>query len=118
QKTSPSGRRLTVTLLVEPEQAQALQLGEQRGMLTLAMRNPFDSAPITARALNLREVLMGMPSKDLPAASQGQSASEASAQTAQWNVMVIRGNATQTETFDVSTVKTKSFSTTTASGSN
>lgn len=35
-----------VTLLVEPKQAQALQLAMQKGTLSLALRNPMDQKPV------------------------------------------------------------------------
>ena len=39
-------RRLIVTLLVDPEQAQKLQLADETGSISLSLRNPTDTEPI------------------------------------------------------------------------
>lgn len=47
EKSSAAGRRnVTVTLLVDPKQAEALQLASENGSIALAMRNPLDKTPV------------------------------------------------------------------------
>ena len=50
------GRKINVTLLVTPRQAEALQLAVSNGNLSLAMRNPLDLAPTDRRATVLSEL--------------------------------------------------------------
>jgi pilus assembly protein CpaB len=45
-KARSTTRNLTVTLLVDPRQAEALQLAALNGTISLAMRNPLDDEPV------------------------------------------------------------------------
>jgi Flp pilus assembly protein CpaB len=51
-------RRLTVTLMVNPKQAEALQLAVSNGSISLAMRNPLDKRPVDEEPTVLSEVLL------------------------------------------------------------
>jgi len=57
QKTriSASGRDLTVTLMVDSRQAEALQLAMNNGKITLAMRNPLDQENVESDAMILNQ---------------------------------------------------------------
>jgi pilus assembly protein CpaB len=46
----------SVTLLVTPEQAMQLSLGQSAGKLSLALRNGTDTAPIGTEPINLRDI--------------------------------------------------------------
>ncbi|MBN2270323.1 MAG: Flp pilus assembly protein CpaB [Sedimentisphaerales bacterium] len=56
-KTSsrPSQGRLTVTLMVDSKQAEALQLAAEHGQISLALRNPLDKAPVDTEAMVLSQ---------------------------------------------------------------
>lgn len=45
-KTRSTTQNMTVTLLVDPRQAEALQLAALNGTISLAMRNPLDDEPV------------------------------------------------------------------------
>jgi pilus assembly protein CpaB len=50
-----AGSRLTVTLMVDTKQAEALQLAMENGQVSLAMRNPLDKRPINIDATVLSQ---------------------------------------------------------------
>jgi pilus assembly protein CpaB len=53
---SPSNYgRVTVTLMVDPKQAEALQLATENGMISLALRNPLDKGPVDTEATVLSQ---------------------------------------------------------------
>ena len=53
---SPSNYgRVTVTLMVDPKQAEALQLATENGMISLALRNPLDKSPVDTEATVLSQ---------------------------------------------------------------
>ncbi|MHC4746302.1 MAG: Flp pilus assembly protein CpaB [Planctomycetota bacterium] len=54
-KVTASGRDLTVTLMVDSRQAEALQLAMNNGQITLAMRNPLDQEDIASDAMVLSQ---------------------------------------------------------------
>lgn len=59
EKTLPSanpGKRLVVTLKVDLEQAQALQLATQYGEVSLAMRNPLDATKSDVSMVALKDL--------------------------------------------------------------
>lgn len=60
-KTSGSSSRgsLTVTLLVDTDQAEALQLAVMNGQISLAMRNPNDAVPVDPDATILNRGRLG-----------------------------------------------------------
>jgi len=47
--------RVTVTLMVDPKQAEALQLATENGMISLALRNPLDKSPVDTEATVLSQ---------------------------------------------------------------
>lgn len=55
QQKGPSHRTM-VTLLVEPAQAEALQLGLEHGALSLAMRNPADQMQLPEQATRIGQL--------------------------------------------------------------
>jgi len=53
---SPSNYgRVTVTLMVDPKQAEALQLATENGTISLALRNPLDKSPVDTEATVLSQ---------------------------------------------------------------
>lgn len=108
------GRNLTVTLLVNPKQAEALQLAIDNGTFSLAMRNPLDTMPVNPEATVLSRgklsrlgALLGTTVKS---ASEGQdvqnpqpSDDETSPfgwdeqKSSNWEVTVIRGSKATAE---------------------
>lgn len=61
-RNARSDRRLRVTLMVDIKQAEALQLAMEHGTVTLALRNPIDSAdptPDTDRLTSLADLRSG-----------------------------------------------------------
>lgn len=53
---SPSSYgRVTVTLMVDPKQAEALQLATENGSISLALRNPLDKSPVDTEATVLSQ---------------------------------------------------------------
>lgn len=50
-----AGSRLTVTLMVDTKQAEALQLAMENGQVSLAMRNPLDKRPVNIDATVLSQ---------------------------------------------------------------
>ncbi len=52
---SRTSRETTVTLLVDPKQAEALQLATDNGNISLAIRNPLDKRPVDMEATILSQ---------------------------------------------------------------
>jgi len=50
-----SGGRQNVTLMVSPQEAQALQLAVEHGSISLAMRSPLDTSPVRGDPTELTE---------------------------------------------------------------
>jgi Flp pilus assembly protein CpaB len=50
-----SHSQLTVTLMVDPKQAEALQLASNQGSISLALRNPLDKSPVDTEATVLSQ---------------------------------------------------------------
>jgi len=58
EKETSSARsqsHLTVTLMVDPKQAEALQLASNQGSISLALRNPLDKSPVDTEATVLSQ---------------------------------------------------------------
>lgn len=56
QTTARSSQsKLTVTLMVDPRQAEALQLASGQGNISLALRNPLDTSPVDTEATVLSQ---------------------------------------------------------------
>ena len=57
----------SVTLLVTPDQAAKLDLGQNMGILTLSLRNPDDTAPAVTEPATIAQIrfLQGMPLPEL-----------------------------------------------------
>jgi len=55
RKSVSVGSRLTVTLMVDSRQAEALQLAMENGHISLAMRNPLDKRPVDVDATVLSQ---------------------------------------------------------------
>ena len=125
---STKGDQRMVTLLVEPKQAQLLQLAAQKGSIGLAMRNPLDKAPVSLQATRLRDLSDASeePSLDALAAAAVQNAAKAwqasmnarpvavadagtgpklttqpvaPAPTPMWETLIIRGAKSEVRTF-------------------
>jgi Flp pilus assembly protein CpaB len=54
-KPPTSSRNISVTLMVDPRQAEALQLAMKHGNISLALRNPLDKYPVDFDATVLSE---------------------------------------------------------------
>ncbi|MFW6279735.1 MAG: Flp pilus assembly protein CpaB [Planctomycetota bacterium] len=105
--TGPEERgRLLVTLRVDPKQARALQLGQEKGMLSLALRNPFDRDEVAGGPLQLQDVIHDLdryfpdpvPPQQSPARTPSLTGPEPS--TPVWTVTVIRAGNTDREDFE------------------
>lgn len=100
-----------VTLLVDPKQAEMLQLAVQYGFVTLAMRNPEDTAPVAKDLTHFSEVissdrpsegtsLLSAAARWLTTQSEAASAAKsAKDRSAEWEMLIIRGATSQTEKF-------------------
>ena len=108
-----------VTLLVNPKQAEILQLAMNSGSISLAMRNPLDNGQESRRLTRAREISpdggtpgIALSSEDpfsdskskepqpaaaaaAPVASPAVKPSHANA----WETTIIRGKASETRTF-------------------
>jgi len=99
-KQHTEGRRLAITLMVDPEQAEALQLAMENGSISLAVRNPLDKRPVDTDVTVLNENnLASLGSVMGPTVlCHGDNSIDSAKETddlfgrsPQWNVTVIRG---------------------------
>jgi pilus assembly protein CpaB len=113
------GSTRRVTLLVDVEQAKALQLAMEQGTLALALRNPLDNSTSRNNGVTLTEVLSNSdsfkrgPALDRPApiAQVTAVAAAATAATlpttmetaARWETVIMRGNNVETRQFSMPT---------------
>jgi pilus assembly protein CpaB len=92
-------RRQTVTLMVTPEQAEAIQLAEDRGTISLTLRNPMatESPKVSPMAFNeLTEKWIArapVPAYYRPAEKGPETSVELA--PAQWETIIIRGTETE-----------------------
>ena len=134
---SNKGDARMVTLLVEPKQAQLLQLAAQKGSVCLAMRNPLDKAPVTLQVTRMRELSGASeePSLDALAAAAVKNAAEAwqanmnarpvvvadadggakpttqpAAPVPMWETLIIRGAKSEVRTFPMPEKKVREVS--------
>lgn len=112
EKSSAAGRRnVTVTLLVDPKQAEALQLASENGSIALAMRNPLDKTPVSPEATvlsrgklsqlgsllgaNVQSALRDVGDRDgvevVPAIAE-RTTTSVRREPSHWGVTVIRGS--------------------------
>ena len=115
--------QLTVTLMVDTRQAEALQLAMDNGKISLAMRNPLDQKTVDTEGMILNQGRLGKfgellgPSVDAAPAADSNGASLPSAETdnaeqlrrlfgsgefggrasPQWQITVIRGKEVKEE---------------------
>ena len=100
--------RRMVTLMVTSAEAQALQLAQQYGKLSLTMRNPLDAKQTPARVISLdqlgsgewRSAGMGVappPTTERLATHQQPAAAEVVKSAPMWDVVVIRGGEARTQ---------------------
>lgn len=114
---SPS-QRLSVTLELDSKQAEALQLATNNGSISMALRNPLDTLPVSQEAtvLNrgklsrLGSLLGATVGSSVPAGNGGESAADLpeeavtdaewrTNQPSHWGVTVIRGSKVAEEEF-------------------
>lgn len=101
-----------ITLLVDPKQAEILQLASQSGSIALAMRNPLDKSQEARRLTRAREIkpggdavnepqadTSGDPFADAPQHVSGLNAAMGPASADEWETTIVRGNQTQTRVF-------------------
>jgi len=102
-----------VTLLVDPKQAEILQLAMQAGSISLSMRNPLDAKQDSRRLTRAREISpagatpsvvissdedpFSDPAEPLRAAAAAAKAPAAPANA--WETTIIRGRESQVRTF-------------------
>jgi Flp pilus assembly protein CpaB len=125
-----TSRGTTVTLLVDPKQAEALQLATTNGSVSLTIRNPLDKRPVDMEATILSQgrlarlgtaltpvVLAAAQKEQGPSAEQTQEDSatdtdimgqqfisdekEKIRQYPRWDITVIRGRETTVEELDI-----------------
>jgi pilus assembly protein CpaB len=125
----PKNKNLTVTLMVNPRQAEALQLAAEHGRISLAMRNPLDKSPVDINATVLSEgklaklgavlapaVLDGKAKEDLSAHEQRdtgdsnkQTGADKLAEKLSWSVEVIRGREVREQELDLRQAKVEAL---------
>ena len=100
-----------VTLLVDPKEAEILQLAMQAGSVSLAMRNPLDADHEARRLTRAREISPdgGMatlltawadePFEDAPAVAAKKAEPLPPAPPPNWETIIIRGKNSSTRTF-------------------
>jgi pilus assembly protein CpaB len=118
-----------VTLLVTPKQAELLQLAEQHGNVSLALRNPIDTEPVRHEGTRMSEVTDGSrgrqetgtalaamaaafmknieqaraerPTAPAPAADpfDGAAAAKPKPAPSNWEMMIVRGTTAETRSF-------------------
>jgi pilus assembly protein CpaB len=118
-----SGKKLMVTLMVTPRQAEALQLAREYGSVSVSMRNPLDRFPIDEDTTVLSEgqlarfgsvltpsVLTSKQKRDLLEKTRRpekeykkeyKNSDFAGKQAPQWGVMVIRGQDVRIHQLDI-----------------
>ncbi len=102
------GRKQIVTLMVTPKQAELLQLAQEHGAISLALRNPLEPVveaseeEVRSRLSEFfrrRAVEPASPASTPASASAAGAAKPAPTTAAQWNVTFIRGGASETQSF-------------------
>jgi pilus assembly protein CpaB len=100
-----------ITLLVDPKQAEILQLASQSGSISLAMRNPLDKGQEVRRLTRAREIKPGgettaaLPADsdidpfEVPAKRPGSDATIGSHSPDEWETTILRGKESQKRTF-------------------
>jgi len=101
---------LKVTVRVDPQQAKVLQLGQDVGTLSLALRSPLDkdkskdSGPVSLRILVGASDPLGKWEPDAALVAAGlepKHAEPVAAAKPEWQTTVIRGDAIETRTFSL-----------------
>jgi pilus assembly protein CpaB len=93
QVDAPAGNKVdvnamrSVTLQVTPEEVEMLDLAQNRGILHLALKNPKDNAPVTAKPLTLADI--GLAPK-LPKSKEPEAAGATEPALAE--IRTLRGN--------------------------
>jgi pilus assembly protein CpaB len=115
-KPAPTPRRARqVTLMVDPEQAEALQLASEYGSVSLALRNPLDKSQVSGdptllsagRLAKYAEFLQASinPASEMTRSTEDDSLAavaipaRAPQAAAEWEVQVLRGVNVQTQRF-------------------
>jgi pilus assembly protein CpaB len=93
-----------VTLLVDSDQAKALQLAMEQGTLSLALRNPLDMGSpdqeaFWARSLIGNGQLQRQASAELLPAAAPATAPAAPPPAPHWDTIIMRGSAVETKSF-------------------
>lgn len=99
-----------VTLLVDPKQAEILQLAMQAGSVSLAMRNPLDGEHEARRLTRAREISPNGGAASVVTASDADpfgdatepapvAAGNSMKKANEWETIIIRGNDASTRTF-------------------
>lgn len=96
-----------VTLMVNPEQARALQLAMQHGSVSLAMRNPLDRQSISLEPMWISDILryphLAEQAHEPDEKVEPAAARPAVALRAKWDVLIIRGRQREEQSFELPT---------------
>lgn len=95
---SKGRQKQIVALMVTGKQAELLQLAQKFGSISLALRNPLDAGKENPAESSLSSQLSEILRKRMPvmaAATPSPAAPARSGGEAQWQMTVIRGNATE-----------------------
>jgi len=109
-----------VTLLVDPKQAEILQLAMLNGSISLAMRNPKDAEQSARRLTRAREIASSLaggvtsdppPLRDDPFSNHPQvkQPSPGAHDGAEWETLIIRGKTTERRTFHLDEATQQAF---------
>jgi len=98
-----------ITLLVDPKQAEILQLAMQNGSISLAMRNPRDTARDARRLTRAREIVpnrgggVDSGSTDIfaPKPVDEEPTDQSASPSDRWETVIIRGNVPEKRSFDL-----------------
>jgi len=91
-------RKLMVTLMVTPEQAEAVQLAMEHGVISLTMRNPMDAKPFRGTLTSLDDLprkWMDRPKATALNTDAVDTDVNPEPTVRQWETIVIRGTKTE-----------------------
>jgi pilus assembly protein CpaB len=106
------GDRRLVMLRVSPDEAQAVQLAKARGAISLSMRNPLGHQATSDKPVALADLVHFSPPQDVPVTPTNVvevkpptnvTAVPVKVEEAppKWDVIILRGGARSTESFDM-----------------
>ena len=91
-------RKLLVTLMVTPKDAELLQLAQQQGHVSLAMRNPMDEQRDQTAGTPLSQLTKLLHKAPTPVAPQPVLA-KVECKPSEWQTVIYRGGESEIQTF-------------------